>query len=122
MKLVCVNSAQIRVNKRILTLHPGEVVEYDGDEVPANFEIVGKREPDFAKDSASLLVASDWKPSDAAKAVKELYGVELKTKGKARDDIINQVIDARNRAVDITPAPKVTVRPKVAAKPKVGKK
>jgi len=116
MKIVCVQPAQLRIEGKVLTFHRGEVTEYDGKDVPACFEKVGEREPNFANDSAALLEASDWSVSDARKAVKELYGIVLKTKGKSRDNIIEQIIDARNRNVEVTPTPKV------AAKAKFGKK
>jgi hypothetical protein len=76
---------------------PGRVLEFE--ECPAHFTVITDDTPaDFINDSEEALMAKKWKFSDAAKAIKEAFSIELKKGSKA--DIVASIVDARYRVVD----------------------
>jgi len=56
---------------------------------------------DFTKASADELQAADWKFADADKVIRSQYGKSLfREKGTKKSEVIQQILDARFRAVD----------------------
>jgi hypothetical protein len=74
----------------------GEVFSFP--KVPHCFDLVSS-EVDFARASKDELMAAKWKPSQAKKVVKEVFGATLKLGGK-KEDIVDRIIDIRERYVD----------------------
>ena len=97
MKCVCRRNCQVRlVDGTIRYFQRGEVFEFP--KCPRSFEPV-KAEVDFARASKDELMAAKWKPAMAKKAVKELFGMDIKVNGK-KEDIVDRIIDIRERYVD----------------------
>ena len=100
MKCVCTRTCQVKIGKAIIFVAKDEVMDFE--ECPAHFQVLDADVPvDFENDSEQVLMEKKWKFKEAAKAVKELFGVELKKKeGDNKSDVIERIVDARYRSLD----------------------
>ncbi len=111
MKLIADVTAQISVKGKVLTVKRGEVIDVKVKEkdIPEYFSKLEDAPVDFEKDSEQALLEKDWDVLDAKKAVKKLYGKNLVTKDKTKEQIVAKIMDIRMRDVSVKPEPKVKV-------------
>ena len=110
MKLIALEQAQIRVDGKIVTVDRNAVVDVNikKKEVPEYFAVLEDTPVDFEKDGEQALLEKDWDFADAKKAVKQVYGKNLITKDKTKEQVVAKILDIRMRDVSIKPDPKVT--------------
>lgn len=107
---VCRKTCQVRIGGKITLCTRGQI--YTLDKPNGNFQSINGEvetyQVDFIKASQEELKAAKWKFVDAYKAIKETYDVELtREEGTTRMNVIDQILDARYRAIDTLPIPKV---------------
>ena len=110
MKYVCRQTCQVRIRGKITLCNKGGI--YNLEEPNARFDCIEPEaqtyEVDFLKASKEELREAKWKFSDAKAAIKEAYDVSIhKEEGTTRMNVIDQILDARYRAIDVIPTPKL---------------
>ena len=106
MKCICRRRCQIRLQGKIITVKPGQVIELD--ECPDFFSIIkgevgSEKEPEvnFLKASRDELMAAKWKFKDAVDALRIAYGKVLtRDEDDKKKDIVERIMDIRYRKID----------------------
>lgn len=110
MKYVCRQTCQVRIKDQITLCNKGQI--YELDEPNDRFQAIAEEQEnykvDFLKASEAELKEAKWSFTEAKKAIKAAYDVTLtNAKGTSRMNVIDQILDARYRAIDSLEIPKV---------------
>lgn len=104
MKCICRNKCQARLDDdKIMFFYPGDIQEFE--ECPPHFEAVTEAKIDFTTAQEDELREAKWSFEEAHAVMLETYDAELKrVEGETtKQDVIDQILDIRFRALDIDP-------------------